>query len=173
MSRVLEQWDALILYFQAVSQQDHLLVSERINSMLQNLVLEALLSPPEFRCSQVHRPQYNVSMFNKCVQGFYIEAAMQIKKRFPLGDPTLKMLRVLDPQSSCSEFPSLVPLVSRFPNVVAEAEFQQLDSECRRLSLICLPFDKTDMGQEEFWGFSTKLKMGFHYCVGTCKPFLF
>ena len=38
VSRVLEQWDALILYFQAVSQQDHLLVSERINSMLQNLI---------------------------------------------------------------------------------------------------------------------------------------
>ena len=90
----------------------------------------------------------------------------------------MKMLRVLDPQSSCSEFPSLVPLASRFPNVVAEAEFQQLDSEWRRLSLICLPFDKTDMGPEQFWGLSTKLRMGlehhnFHYCVGTCKPFLF
>ena len=91
---------------------------------------------------------------------FYNEAAMQIKKRFPLGDPTMKMLRVLDPQSSCSEFPSLVPLASRFPNVVAEAKLQQFDSEWRRLSLVCLPFDKTDMGQEEFWGSLDKVKNG-------------
>ena len=69
-----------------------------------------------------------IAHFLKCVQGFYIEAAMQIKKQFPLGDPTMKMLRVLDPQSSCPEFPCLVPLASRFPNVVAEAELQQLDS---------------------------------------------
>ena len=223
MSRVLEQWDTLILYFQAVSQQDHLLVSERINSMLQNPtwklyfhflnfvlakftnlntmfqcstarihcvysktasvykeVLSYFMSEASWRyvenldgidpTSQTHhlsqKSMYmcahvslclaqdiyeersrlpEIAHFLKCVQGFYIEAAMQMKKRFPLGDPTMKMVRVLNAQSSCSEFPSLVPLASRFPNIVAEAELQQLVSEWRRLSLVCLPFDKTDM----------------------------
>ena len=65
----------------------------------------------------------------KCVQDFYIEAAVQIRKRFPLGDPVIKMLRVLDPKTSMSFLPSLVPLASRFSNILPESKIQQLDSD--------------------------------------------
>ncbi len=56
----------------------------------------------------------DVHHFFICVREFYIESALQIKKRFPLGDPVLKMLQVLDPNTSLASFPSLAPLVSRF-----------------------------------------------------------
>jgi len=58
----------------------------------------------------------DVYYFLKRVQEFYKEAATQIKKRFPNGDPVIEMLQVLDPNAKHSEYPSLVPLAQRFPN---------------------------------------------------------
>ena len=90
--------------------------------------------------------------FLKCVQQFYIEAATQIRMHFPISDPIIKMLQVLDPSiGSTFSLPSLVPLASRFSNLVPESQLQQLDTEWRRLSLADLPFDKSDMDPEEFW----------------------
>ena len=66
--------------------------------------------------------------FLKCIQDFYIEAAVQIRKRFPLRDPVMKMLQVIDPKTSMSFLPSL-PLASRFSNILLESKIQQLDSE--------------------------------------------
>ena len=65
----------------------------------------------------------DVQHFLKCVQEFYIEAASQIQKRFPIGDPIIEMLQVLDPAVSDSKFPSLVPLAAKFPNIL----YQNLD----------------------------------------------
>ena len=54
---------------------------------------------------------HDVHHFLSRVQKFYIESAL---RRFPLGDPILKMLQVLDPNTPLSSIPSLAPLVSRF-----------------------------------------------------------
>ena len=64
--------------------------------------------------------QADVHHFFTRVQEFYIESALQIKRRFPLGDPVLKMLQVLDPNMSLASFPSLAPLVSRFHFLISE-----------------------------------------------------
>ena len=85
------------------------------------------------------------------MQEFYIEASSQIKRRFPIGDLTIKLLQVIDPNASHSEFPSLVPLATRFPNFLHPSKIQRLDDEWRRLGIGPLPFEHTDMDPEEFW----------------------
>ena len=167
VARVIEQWDALTSYFQIVSQTDHLLVSSKILTNLQNPVWKLYMFFLNFVLSKftdlnlafqssstsIHilykkvesvykellscymtesswkfhpdlsqiDPSYtyfllalciwelrllyltndvfkergrhgDVHHFLKCVQEFYIESALQIKKRFPLGDPIMKML---------------------------------------------------------------------------------
>ena len=66
----------------------------------------------------------DVQNFLRKVQEFYIEAASQIKHRFPIGDPTIKLLQVIDPNAGHSEFPSLVPLATRFPNFLPASQLQ-------------------------------------------------
>lgn len=66
------------------------------------------LSTPEYR-----QRAPDVQHFLKRAQDFFIEAALEIRKRFPIGDPIIEMLQVLDPQASHSKFPSLVPLASK------------------------------------------------------------
>ena len=60
----------------------------------------------------------DVQYFLRKVQEFYIEAASQTKNRFPIGDPKIKLLQVIDPNAV---FPSLVPLATRFPNLNLKA----------------------------------------------------
>ena len=62
------------------------------------------------------------------------------------------MLQVLDPNASHTKFPSLVPLASRFPNLIPISKLQQLDNEWRKLSFTTLPFDSEGMEPEVFWG---------------------
>ena len=44
------------------------------------------------------------NIFFKCAQDFFIEAALEIWTRFPIGDPVIDMLQVLDPDVSHSKF---------------------------------------------------------------------
>jgi len=53
---------------------------------------------------------------NSCVQEFYIEAATQIKKHFPIGNLIIEMFQVLDPNTKHLEYPSHITLAQRFPN---------------------------------------------------------
>ena len=62
------------------------------------------------------------------------------------------MLQVLDPNASHVKFPSLVPLASRFPNLIPISKLQQLDNEWRKLYFTTLPFDSEGMEPEVFWG---------------------
>ena len=235
VTRLIEQWDALLHYFQMAVQRDNLLVTEKILSSMQNPIwklyyffLEFVL--PKFtglnlmfqsakvsiHCLHAsfvaiykeflscylkeaywkHTPlqdidpsshvnllpltgmymgtkvalclpscEYqnkapDVQYFLKRVQEFYIEAATQIKKRFPIGDPIIKMLQVLDPNVKHSEFPSLVPLANRFPNFLPDSKMQQLDNEWRKLSIVTLPFDYEDMDPELFWERLSKITDG-------------
>ena len=70
------------------------------------------------------------------------------------------MLKVLDPDVSHSKFPLLVPLVSRFPNLIPISKLQQLDNEWRKLSFTTLPFDSEGMDPEVFWGRVGKISNG-------------
>ena len=223
---MIEQWDALLQYFQAAAQKDNLLVTEKILSLMQNPIWKlyyyfldfvlpkfnglnlmfqsskvsihclhasfvaiykeflscymkeaywkqtplqnidpattvnllplksmymgtkiALCLPLQLYMSRAPDVQY----FLKKVQEFYIEAASQLKRRFPIGDSTIRLLQVIDPNAKHSEFPSLVPLATRFPNFLPPSKLQRLDDEWRRLGIGPLPFEHEDMDPEEFW----------------------
>ena len=98
-------------------------------------------------------------------QDFFIEAALEIRKHFQIRDPVIEMLQVLDPNASHAKFPSLVPLASRFPNLIPISKLQQLDNEWRKLSFTTLPFDSEGMEPEVFWGRLGKISNG----VGTLQ----
>ena len=63
---------------------------------------------------------------------FLSTAAIQIKQRFPLNDPIIRQLEVFHPSCSPEEFPSLVPLALRCPNLIQQSDLQQIDNEWRR-----------------------------------------
>uniref|UniRef100_A0A1X7VXS2 HAT C-terminal dimerisation domain-containing protein n=1 Tax=Amphimedon queenslandica TaxID=400682 RepID=A0A1X7VXS2_AMPQE len=73
----------------------------------------------------------------------------------------IEMFEALDPSTDCqSKFPSLVPLVASFPNIIKESQIQQLDNEWRKLAIETLPFNKEGMEPEEFWGKLLEVKNG-------------
>ena len=119
------------------------------------IALHVCLSKEEYR-----QRAPDVQYFLKCVQGFYIEAASQIRNRFPTGDLIIEMLQVFNPAASHAKFPSLVPLAANFPNIVSESQLQTLDNQSRRLAFISLPFQSDDVEPEEFWGQLNKITDG-------------
>ena len=222
VSRVIEQWDALVQFFEVAVDQDNLLVSQKILSHLKNPIwklyfyfldfvlpkftelnlmfqsaktsihclhngLQAIYK--EFLSCYMrdaywrHTPLKNVdptssvnflplkSMymgarvtlclsereymergpdvqhFLKRAQEFFIEAAQQIQKRFPIGDLIVEMLQVLDPDVSHSTFPSLVPLATRFPNLISDGTgASQFLTLCTFMgALLCLPHANVDV----------------------------
>ena len=50
------------------------------------------------------------------------------------------------------EFPSLVPLAQKCPNLVPQGNVQQLDNEWQRMAFIKLPFTHDGMAVDEYWG---------------------
>ena len=82
---------------------------------------------------------------------FYITAAKEIRKRFPINDFVISQLQVLSPTCSHTEFPSLGPLIQRFPNLVV-GDVQQLDDEWRQMEFAEIPFSYDEMAVDEFWG---------------------
>ena len=46
----------------------------------------------------------DVQHFLRRAQDFFVEAGSQIRQRFPIGDATIEMLQVLDPNVSHSNF---------------------------------------------------------------------
>lgn len=102
----------------------------------------------------------DVQHFLKRAQEFFIEATTQIRRRFPIGDSTVEMLQVLNPDTNHSTHPSLVPLASKFPNIIATVQLQQLDNEWRKLTLVSLPFDYSDMDPDIFWSRLAKISDG-------------
>lgn len=83
---------------------------------------------------------------------FYVTAAKEIRKRFPIHDSTIRHLEVLSPTCSHAEFSSLGQLIQRFPNLVEGVNAQTLDDEWRRLSLVDIPFSYNEMPVDEYWG---------------------
>ena len=63
-----------------------------LKSMYMGAKVALLLSNVEY----IQRPS-DVQYFLKRVQEFYVEAASQIKKRFPINSPEIAMMEVLNP----------------------------------------------------------------------------
>ena len=101
----------------------------------------------------------DVLSFLQHVQLFYIEAAMQIKKRFPIDDPILKSLVLLNPSTiNSTSTTEVISLARKFPNIIStESELQLLDDEWREVQFLD-PNDlpSTSEGRRKhvvsFWG---------------------
>ena len=61
----------------------------------------------------------------------------------------IEQLQVLNPSCSHQQFPSLIPLALRFPNIIQQSELQRLDNEW---TFAELPFNYETMPVDEFWG---------------------
>ena len=100
-----------------------------------------------------------VKFFLERYREFFATASSEIRKQFPIDDPTIKSLKVLDPQVSHIEFPSLAPIASRFPNIVPNCNLQQLDNEWRLLGCSVIPLDGT-LSIDQYWGHLSHVKNG-------------
>ena len=81
-------------------------------------------------------------LFHQSCLSFYIEAAVQIMKRFPFRDSTFQHLEALDPATLKSKtVTSLAPLMSAFPTLVSDEAVQPIDTEWRMLR-------NTDLGTQ-------------------------
>ena len=79
-------------------------------------------------------PNQPLQEFRQSCQKFYIEGAIQIRKRFPFNDVIFEQLEVLDPiVVKAKSVPSLAALMASFPNLVNETNVQNIDTEWRLL----------------------------------------
>ncbi len=95
--------------------------------------------------------------FLENVQLFYVEAALQIKQRFPIADEILKALTFLNPDTINSTLATEVfTLAKKFPNIIPEGELHKIDHEWRELQF----YDPSDLPSTSgtrkdvvsFWG---------------------
>ena len=78
--------------------------------------------------------KHEVRGFLEHVQLFYIESACQIKQRFPIDDPVLKSLSILNPDTmSSTTLEEVKEVALRFPNIVTSNDIRELDNEWRNL----------------------------------------
>ena len=118
-----------------------------LNAMYLGVDVMKELSTPKIK----GRPDL-VRIFLERCRDFFVTAAMEIRQRFPLDDPVIKSLKILDPSFSHTEFPSLVSVAVRFPNLIAASQLQQLDNEWRLLAYSNLPFQIEELPIDQFWG---------------------
>lgn len=85
----------------------------------------------------------------KCL-AFLVTGAKEIRKRFPVNDPIFQSLQVLNPKKS-DQYSTLLPLASRFPNIIPTESLQTLDNEWRQLKFATIPLDK-DLPVDQYWG---------------------
>lgn len=100
-----------------------------------------------------------MKFFLERCRDFFATASSEIRKRFPIDNPTVKLLKVIDPKVSHIEFPSIAPLASRFPNLVPTCQLQQLDNEWRLLGCSVVPLDGT-LSIDQYWGNLSEVKNG-------------
>ena len=103
--------------------------------------------------------------FLEHVQLFYIEAPLQLKRRFPINDEILKSLTFLNPETINSTPSSdVINLASKFPNIIPTTDIHTLDDEWRELQFMD-PNDLPSISSETvrrkdvvtFWGNIDKL----------------
>lgn len=111
----------------------------------------------DIKKGQIHKDKIN-DFFNRC-QLFLIELSEQIRSRLPLQNDLFKEMSFLDPHVAVySEFVSLDPLLSKFPNLVPENMKQSIDNEYRELkldsdvpNLLASGSSSTSSNVETFW----------------------
>lgn len=83
------------------------------------------------------REEQDTSLMFRRIQQFLVELSVQLQKRLPLNNQTLsEACSLLDPTALVgSDRQSLLDISSKFPNIIAENEQQDLDCEWRSLSL--------------------------------------
>ena len=63
------------------------------------------------------------------VQLFYVEASLQIKKRFPINDEVLKSLLFLNPATvNSTSSQEVTTIAARFPNIISPTEICKIDN---------------------------------------------
>ena len=90
-----------------------------------------------------------VGRFFSSVVEFYVEATIQLKKRLPLSNSTVRALSVLDPKQR-KKFATLNLLPTRFPNLVDEEKLDDLDLEWREFRHMDL-MDLESLDVDQFW----------------------
>ena len=141
-----------------------------------------LHSRPIDEIIQLHHPLFSMSMgsevsqflsqpdigsfrreiigFLEHVQLFYIEAATQIKQRFPINDPVLKKLGFLNPDTiSSTTVAQVLETASLFPNIMSIEDIEKIDDEWREITFM----DRTEYSGHRsdvgsFWGSVGKIR---------------
>lgn len=97
--------------------------------------------------------------FLQHIQLFYIEAALQIQKRFPITDSVLKALIFLNPNTiNSTNATEVTDLAAKFPNIVPDGELHRIDHEWRELQFLDqndLPSSSNTSSRSDvvsFWG---------------------
>lgn len=88
-------------------------------------------------------------------QSFLIEAAVQIKSRFPIGDPILSSLGFLDPLAlSATQRTTVINVATKFPNILDATSLVTLEDEWRHLSFthLSVTFNPKRDRIDQFWG---------------------
>ncbi|XP_067123238.1 zinc finger protein 862-like [Centruroides vittatus] len=79
-------------------------------------------------------PEKDMKLFLSSIQSFYIVLSAEIKKKFPFDDLILQEITKLEPKIALSgNVRSVVNLVTHFPNIVPEHEYEELNTEWQLL----------------------------------------
>lgn len=82
-----------------------------------------------------HVSEYDICDIKKKCLAFYTTLCSEIRTRINFDDEILKSLEILNPENVFSDGkPSLVELVSKFPNIVHQKNINDLNLEWRQLS---------------------------------------
>ena len=102
-----------------------------------------------------------VKGFLEHCQNFLIEAATQVKDRFPISDPILSSLGFLDPLDlSTTQCSTVIDVASKFPNIIKSTDLVVLEEEWRQLSFTEPPFIFNPRKDhiDRFWGGVDEIK---------------
>lgn len=110
---------------------------------------DKLKKEPTVKAEELHK-------FLETCRDFCIEAVSQLKQRFDFSDTIFNLISVVDPavaQSSTLEIRSLIPVVSRFPQLKDHINLQQLEQEWRDFTFLDHSRHNLDSGMhaEEYW----------------------
>ncbi|KAF0712323.1 Uncharacterized protein FWK35_00031879 [Aphis craccivora] len=152
VSRLLEQWEALKLYFADAYLAQRLIATEQIYHNLNDPFMKLfyyfldwilpMFNKHKEKAEIVNDPSRLKDFYEKCRQ-FLQSATVEIKKRYNMNDPVLSKLKMLKPINAITlsfrdETPSLMPLMTAVPRIVPEDNtqlMQSIDSQWRRLPL--------------------------------------
>ncbi|KAJ8939882.1 hypothetical protein NQ318_023222 [Aromia moschata] len=180
VNRILEQYNALVLFFTDATISEGVLAAQNILNYLRDLLTKPFLLFLQFvlprfnnlnketqsETPKIHNLYNSISSTYKVLLEYFIKkrkSANQICKRFDFNNEVLINMKLIDPAKIINEKPpSIIPLAKHFPNLVNENKIQPLDNEWRLLrnSEILKDFSGLNINAEEFWAKSSKIQSG-------------